>query len=607
MVKSNKKNNFLRLMGYIQGKYRWMFGLVFLFILVNTFANLVVSLSIKFLLDDYIMPLMGVTNPNFSKLYTAISVVACIFLLGVLSSFAYTRIMVYVGQSAIKKIREDMFVNMQYLPISYTDLNKVGSIMSIYTNDTNALNQLMGQTLPRCMMSIITVVSSFVSMLILSPILSLFAILMIVVLLYVTKFLGTRSARYFGKQQKDIGDLTGFVQERLNGQRVIKVFNHEEINKNEFNFYNEMLYDSSSKAQIISSIMAPTVGNIANLQFVLTAVVGGVLAVNGIGGITIGIVASYLQLTKSFANPISQICQQANIFIMAMAGAGRIFNLIDQNHEIDDGDVELINIENGENRKWAWKKNDGNLIELKGEVEFHDMTFSYDGKKEVLKNLNLYAKSGQKVALVGSTGAGKTTITNLINRLYEINRGIITYDGIDIRQISKNALRSSLGIVLQDTKLFTGTIKDNIKYGKLDATDLEIENAAKLAHADKFIKMLPNGYETVITDNATELSQGQKQLIAIARAAIANPPVLILDEATSNIDTRTEGLVQKGMDNLMKGRTVFVIAHRLSTIKNSDVILVLEHGEIIERGSHEKLLEEKGKYYQLYTGKIELD
>ncbi len=616
MSKDKINNTFFRILSYIRGKYRFMLFLVFILILVRAAANLTVSLSIKFILDDYVIPLMGINNPILTELYNAITLIAAIFILGVISSFALTRIMVYVSQSAIKNVRAEMFEHMQYLPIRYSDENTTGSIMSLYTNDANTLDQLLSQTIPNCFMSIITVISSFISMLILSPILSILAILMIVVLLLVTKFFGTRSGKYFGMQQRDIASLTGFVQERLSGQRVIKVFNHEHVNKEEFDKYNECLFESASKAQIISSIMAPIVGNLANVQFVLTAVIGGVLAVNGVGGITIGIVASYLQLTKSFANPVSQICQQANIFIMAMAGAKRIFNLIDEEYEINEGKVVLVNAkeENGQMVEtsertgvWAWKKTDGTLVKLQGDVRFNSMTFSYDGKKDVLKDINLFAKPGQKLAFVGSTGAGKTTITNLINRLYEVKEGSIVYDGIDIRDIDKRSLRKSLGVVLQETKLFTGSIMDNIRYGKLDATDEEVVNAAKLAHADGFIRMLPNGYNTIITENAEELSQGQKQLISIARAAIANPPVLILDEATSSIDTRTESIVQRGMDNLMKGRTVFVIAHRLSTIKNSEAIIVLEHGQIIERGDHEKLIKEKGTYYQLYTGKLELD
>lgn len=612
----SRKNTFFRILTYIRGKFKLLFILAILLVLASAFSNLMVSLSIKFVLDDYVIPMMGVANPDFASLYRIIAVVGAIFIIGVLSSFLYTRIMAYVSQSAIRQIRSDMFSNMQYLPIRYTDENTTGSIMSLYTNDANTLEQLLNQTLPSCFSSIITVVSSFISMLVLSPLLSVLAVLMIMFLIYVTKFFGTRSAKYFGEQQMNIAKVTGFVQEHLAGQRVIKIFNHEKKTEEEFDKLNNELFESASKAQIISSIMAPVIGNIGNIQFVLTAVVGGVLAVNGIGGITIGVVASYLQLTKSFANPVSQICQQANIFIMAIAGANRIFKLIDEEHEINEGKVILVNAEekgnllyecNERTGVWAWKKADGSLVKLRGDVRFDNMTFTYDGKKDVLKNINLFAKPGQKLAFVGSTGAGKTTVTNLINRLYEVKEGSIVYDGIDIREIDKRSLRKSLGVVLQETKLFTGSIRDNIRYGRLDATDEDVVNAAKLAHADSFINMLPSGYDTIITENAEELSQGQKQLIAIARAAIADPPVLILDEATSSIDTRTESIVQRGMDNLMKGRTVFVIAHRLSTIKNSEAIIVLEHGEIIERGNHEELIKKHGIYYQLYTGKIELD
>lgn len=528
--------------------------------------------------------------------------------------------MVKIGQGVLKRVRDEMFEHMQTLPIRYFDQNTNGSIMSLYTNDTDTLRQMINQSIPQVLMSGITIIVTFVSMLILSPILTLLAIVVIFVMFLAARKLGGNSGKYFVRQQLDLADVTGFVEERMNGQRVIKVFNHERISEKEFDELNEQLYVSSSKAHTFASIMGPVMGNIGNIQFVLTAILGGILLISGVGGLTIGTIVSYMQFSKSFTQPFMQVAQQFNSIIMALAGAERIFNMIDEAPEVDNGYVTLVNARKDADGNlveckertglWAWKHphQDGSVTytQLRGDVRFYDMSFGYTEDKIVLHDLTLYAKPGQKLAFVGSTGAGKTTITNLINRFYDVQDGKIRYDDININKIKKADLRRSLGIVLQDTHLFTGTIMENIRYGKLDATDEEVYEAARLAYADQFIRRLPNGYDTMLNGDGEELSQGQRQLLAIARAAVANPPVLILDEATSSIDTRTESIVQKGMDNLMKGRTVFVIAHRLSTIRNSDAIIVLEHGRIIERGTHEDLIQQKGTYYQLYTGKLEL-
>ena len=611
-----------RLLGYVLRDYKLRFIGVFFCILMSSIASISVSLSLKFLLDDYIIPLIGKQSPNYTELYRAMAVLGCIFLCGVIATFIYSRLMVYIGQGVLKKVRDEMFEHMQKLPIRYFDQNTNGSIMSLYTNDTDTLRQMISQAIPQVLQSLLTVTVTFISMLVLSPLLTVLAVVMIGVMLFVTKTIGGNSGKYFLSQQLDIAGVTGFVEEHMTGQRVIKVFNHERIAEEEFDKLNEKLFVSASRANTFANMMGPVIGNIGNLQFVLTAVLGGFLSVMGIGGITLGVMASYLQFTKSFTQPFMSIAQQFNSIIMALAGAERIFRLMDEEPELDEGYVTLVNARKDENGiltecrertgLWAWKhphQSDGTVTytELKGDVRFFDMTFGYTEEKMVLHDLTLYAKPGQKLAFVGSTGAGKTTITNLINRFYDVQDGKIRYDGININKIKKADLRRSLGIVLQDTHLFTGTIMDNIRYGKLDATDEEIYAAAQLAHADQFIKMLPKGYDTMLTNDGEELSQGQRHLLAIARAAVADPPVLILDEATSSIDTRTEQIVQKGMDNLMKGRTVFVIAHRLSTIRNSDAIMVLEHGRIVERGSHEELIKEKGIYYQLYTGKLELD
>ena len=610
-----------RLLKYVTGTYKVQFIIVIFCILISSIASISVSLSLRFLLDDFIIPLIGQKDPDYSELYMALTVLGTIFLCGVIATFVYSRMMVTIGQGVLKRVRDEMFEHMQKLPIRYFDQNTNGSIMSLYTNDTDTLRQMISQSIPQVLMASLTIIVTFIAMLVLSPVLTILAVVMILVMILVAKTVAGNSGKYFIRQQLDLASVTGFVEERMNGQRVVKVFNHEQMSEEEFDKLNDELFTSASRAHTFASVMGPIIGNLGNLQFVLTAVFGGFLSVAGIGNITLGVMASYLQFTKSFTQPFMQIAQQFNSIIMALAGAERIFNMMDEEPEVDNGYVTLVNAKKDADGNitecsertglWAWKhphQADGTVTyqELKGDVRFYDMTFGYTPDHMVLHNLTLYAKPGQKLAFVGSTGAGKTTITNLINRFYDVADGKIRYDDININKIKKADLRRSLGIVLQDTHLFTGTIKENIRYGKLDATDEEVVKAAKLAHADGFIRMLPNGYDTQLSGDGEELSQGQRQLLAIARAAIADPPVLILDEATSSIDTRTESIVQKGMDNLMKGRTVFVIAHRLSTIRNSDAIMVLEHGRIIERGTHEELLKLKGTYYQLYTGKLEL-
>lgn len=610
-----------RLLKYVTGNYKKQFAIVIVCIVLCSIATIAVSFSMKFLLDDYILPLVGQANPSFAGLYQALTVLAAIFVLGILGSYIYSRLMVTIGQGVLKQVRDEMFQHMQTLPIRYFDQHTNGSIMSLYTNDTDTLRQMINQSIPQVLMSLFTIIVTFIAMIVLSPLLTILAVIIIFVMYLVAKKLGGNSGKYFVSQQKDLADVTGFVEERMNGQRVVKVFNHERKSEEEFDELNEKLYTSSSKAHTYASVMGPVMGNIGNIQFVLTAVLGGILLVSGVGGITIGTIVAYLQFTKSFTQPFMQVAQQFNSIIMALAGAERIFQLMDEESEVDDGYVTLVNARKDENGNiveckertglWAWKhphQADGSVTytELKGDVRFYDLSFGYTDDKMVLKDVSLYAKPGQKLAFVGATGAGKTTITNLINRFYDVQDGKIRYDDININKIKKADLRHSLGIVLQDTHLFTGTIMENIRFGKLDAADEEVYKAARLAHADQFIQRLPDGYQTMLTGDGEELSQGQRQLLSIARAAIADPPVLILDEATSSIDTRTEKIVQEGMDNLMKGRTVFVIAHRLSTIRNSDAIIVLDHGRIIERGDHEDLIKQKGTYYQLYTGKLEL-
>jgi ATP-binding cassette, subfamily B, multidrug efflux pump len=616
----NPMKTLKRLLGYVFKEYKFQFLFVVICILISSLATVASTLFLKTLIDDYITPFLGQSNPNFGPLLKTIGMMAIIYYIGTFSTYLYNRIMIVVAQGSLKKIRDDMFEHMEGLPIKYFDTHSHGEIMSLYTNDTDTLRQMISQSLPQLVSSVITVVSVFISMIVLSLPLTLVAVVMIFVMFRVIKVIGGKSSLYFGKQQKDLGKVNGFIEEMMEGQKVVKVFCHEDESKIDFDKLNDDLCDSAYKANTFANILMPIMGNLGYINYVLTAIVGGILAIGSIGGFTLGALASFLQLTRNLNQPISQMSQQFNAVIMALAGAERIFELLDEKHETDDGYVTLVNAkvkEDGELEEvkertgiWAWKHphSDGTITytRMLGDMVFDDVDFGYDDKKIILHNIKLFAKPGQKVAFVGATGAGKTTITNLINRFYDIQDGKIRYDGININKIKKDDLRRSLGIVLQDTHLFTGTIADNIRYGKLDATDEEVFAAAKLANADTFIKHLPQGYDTMITGDGANLSQGQRQLLAIARAAIADPPVLILDEATSSIDTRTEAIVQEGMDKLMHGRTVFVIAHRLSTVKNSDVIMVLEQGRIIERGNHDDLIEQKGKYYQLYTGAFEL-
>ena len=608
---------FARLMGFIFKKYLPACIIVVICIFVSVLANVQGTMFTKNLIDDYIVPLLKTENPDYGPLLAAMGRVAVFYGIGVINTFAYSKIMIYVSQGTIKNLRVELFSHMQDLPIRYFDSHAHGDIMSIYTNDIDTLRQLISQSLPQILNSAITVVSVFVSMVILNIPLTILTIVMVIVTTVVTKKFAGFSSRYFLAQQRDLGKVNGFIEEMLNGQKVVKVFTHEQENIEAFDKINDELFESAYNANMYSNMLGPVNAQIGNLSYVLCALAGGVMALSGFGGLTLGKLASFLTFNKSFNMPISQVSQQFNSIIMALAGCDRIFSLLDEAPETDEGYVTLVNAkeENGKLTEtpehtglWAWKHThqaDGSVDykKLEGDVVFDDVDFGYVPEKIVLHDVDLFATPGQKIAFVGTTGAGKTTITNLINRFYDIADGKIRYDGININKIKKADLRHSLGIVLQDTHLFTATVMENIRYGKLDATDDEVYAAARLANADTFIRQLPDGYNTVLTGDGANLSQGQRQLLAIARAAIADPPVLILDEATSSIDTRTERIVQDGMDKLMHGRTTFVIAHRLSTVRNSDCIMVLEQGRIIERGSHDELISKKGKYYQLYTGK----
>ena len=616
--KTKKSKTVFRLLKYLFTTYKLQFFIVLVAIIVSSIASVLGIQFIQQLIDNYIVPLIGQQTPDFSSLLTAILGMAGIYAVGIVATYVYNRLMINISQGILNRIRTEMFNHMQTLPIGYFDSHPHGETMSTYTNDVDALRECLSQSIPQVFAAIITMVTVLISMFTTNVYLTLVVIAMVIVMTFVARYLGGNSSRYFVKQQEDLSRVNGYIEEMMEGQKVVKVFCHEEENMKRFDELNENLCDSATSANTYANILMPCIMNIGNLGYVLVAVIGGILSVNGF--LTIGSIAAFLQYVKSFTNPLGQVSQQMNFIAMALAGAERIFKLIDEPYEVDDGYVTLVNakMENGKLVEtdertgiWAWKHphQDGRITyaRLRGRVTFENVVFGYTDKKIVLHDISLEAMEGQKVSFVGATGAGKTTITNLINRFYDIQEGKIRYDGINIQKIKKNDLRRSLGMVLQDTSLFTGTIRDNIRYSRQTATDEEVVAAAKLANADQFIQHLPHGYDTVITGNGEGLSQGQRQLLSIARAALDNAPVLILDEATSSIDTRTEKIVQDGMDKLMKGRTVFVIAHRLSTIRNSDLIMVLDHGRIIERGNHNELIAKKGMYYGLYTGAIEID
>ena len=625
MEKENKKNKnkntfktVKRLLKYVTGTYKVQFVIVCISIIISALVSVLGVQFLKYLIDDFIVPLMGNSNPDYSSLFNAIVAMGVLYLIGVISTYLYNRLMINISQGILHNIRKEMFVHMQTLPIRYFDSHPHGETMSTYTNDVDTLRQCISQSIPQVFSCAISMIAVLIAMFATDIYLTLVVLVMVAIMVVVAKFFASRSSKNFIAQQKNLSIVNGYIEEMMAGQKVVKVFCHEEENKERFDELNEALCDSMTKANSYANTLMPCIANIGNLGYVLIAVIGGVLAVNNI--LTIGSIAAFLQYIKAFTNPLGQVSQQMNSIIMALAGAERIFSLIDEESEKDNGYVTLVNCkeENGkivevEERTgmWAWKHphHDGSVTytKLRGDVEFEHVKFGYEPKKEVLHDISLVANAGEKVSFVGATGAGKTTITNLINRFYDIQGGKIRYDGINIKKIKKQDLRRSLGMVLQDTNLFTGTIRENIRYGKLNATDEEVEEAAKLSNADKFIKHLPHGYDTMVDGSGQGLSQGQRQLLSIARAALNNPPVLILDEATSSIDTRTEKVVQDGMDELMKGRTVFVIAHRLSTIKNSDLIMVLDHGTIMERGKHDDLIKKHGMYYGLYTGAIEID
>lgn len=609
----NAKGTFRRILTYFR-PYRAQLVLVLIGLLASVAANIAGTFMLVPIINVYIIPWIGSENPDFTGLIGQLAVMAAVYTIGILGTFMYNRLMINVSTGTLTRLRLEMFTKMQTLPISYFDRRTHGEIMSTYTNDTDVMREMISQGLPSFISSAVRIVGVFTMMIVLNPILTGIAILMLVIMMLITKAIAGRSGRFFKARQDSVGKVNGYIEEMIEGQKVVKVFCHEQAVNSRFDELNETLRKNTAAASTLASIMGPIMNNLSHVTYAIIAASGGLLGVAGI--IDIGTLGAFLQYTRSFSMPVAEISQQANNVLSALAGAERIFALLDEKAEEDEGDIVMVNArvnEKGELEEcserteiWAWKKPTGELIRVRGDVRFEGVTFSYDGKVDVLKNVSLYAKPGQKIAFVGSTGAGKTTITNLINRFYDIQSGRITYDGIPIRQIKKASLRGSLGMVLQDTHLFTGTVRENIRYGRLDATDEEIVSAAKLANAHYFISHLPEGYDTVLTADGANLSQGQRQLIAIARAAVADPPVLILDEATSSIDTRTESLIEKGMDSLMKDRTVFVIAHRLSTVRNSDAIMVLEHGEIIERGNHDELIKQQGKYYQLYMGMFEL-